>query len=450
MNFTPAQQAAFDSYLNGENIFITGPGGCGKSYFIQNVYSHAKENGKKIQVTSMTGCSAILLNCNAITIHKWGCLGLGKGEEFEMYKKILKMKKQNNYIDIDILVLDEVSMLNEKLFEILNYLCQTIRKTKDKPFGGIQLIFSGDFYQLPPVCIDRTNVAESNFCFQSSLWENTFHNSYLFDINFRQHEDPKYFNMLQEIREGQITFDTIGELIQCSKKKIDPNDPIQPTKIFPIKKTVETINKQQLGLLSERKYTFKPKMYYNTSEELKTIKDISGKNIQNEMDTIIKNSMFDENLSLCVGCQVMCICNLDQEKKLVNGSQGVVIDFQYNPEKNESYPLIKFDTISQPILIQPHPWYLESDKKYSVTQLPLILSWAITTHKSQGLSIEKALIDIGNNIFEFGQTYVALSRVKSLKGLYLTKVNAQKIKAHPKVVEFYKKLKKELNITSHT
>ena len=133
MNFTPAQQAAFDSYLNGENIFITGPGGCGKSYFIQNLYSHAKENGKKIQVTSMTGCSAILLNCNAITIHKWGCLGLGKGEEFEMYKKILKMKKQNNYIDIDILVLDEVSMLNEKLFEILNYLCQTIRKTKDKP-----------------------------------------------------------------------------------------------------------------------------------------------------------------------------------------------------------------------------------------------------------------------------------------------------------------------------
>ena len=113
-SFTPAQQAAFDSYANGENIFITGPGGCGKSYFIQKVYKHAKENGKNIRITSMTGCSAILLNCGATTIHKWGCLGLGKGEEFDIFKKIVKMKRQVNYIETDILVLDEISMLNEK------------------------------------------------------------------------------------------------------------------------------------------------------------------------------------------------------------------------------------------------------------------------------------------------------------------------------------------------
>ena len=173
MNFTITQQAAFDSYLNGENIFITGPGGCGKSYFIQHVYKHAKENGKKIQVTSMTGCSAILLHCNATTLHKWGGLGLGKGEETEMYSRILKMKKHTNYVDTDILIIDEVSMMNEKLFEVMNYLCQSFRKNKDKIFGGLQLICSGDFFQLPPVCKDKSNTAEGNFCFQSSLWENT-------------------------------------------------------------------------------------------------------------------------------------------------------------------------------------------------------------------------------------------------------------------------------------
>lgn len=441
MNFTQAQQAAFDSYLNGENIFITGPGGCGKSYFIQNVYQHAKENKKNIQVTSMTGCSAILLNCNATTIHKWGCLGLGKGEEFDIYKRIMKMKKYENYINIDILVIDEVSMLNEKLFETLNYLFQTFRKTKDKMFGNVQIIFSGDFYQLPPVCKDKTNIAEANFCFQSKIWDDVFHNCYIFDKNFRQHEDPKYFEMLTEIREGKVSFDTIGELIQCSKKTIALDDPIQPTKIFPIKKMVDTINQDELKKLETKKYIYNAKIY-NNKTELPSLKAISQKNIQNEMDTLMKNGMFEEKLELCIGCQVMCICNLDQENNLVNGSQGVIQDFHYDFNSNNYHPYVKFDHIEEPKLIQENMWFLETNQNFSVGQLPIILSWAITTHKSQGLSIEKALIDIGNNIFECGQTYVALSRVKSLKGLYLTKVNAQKIKAHPKVIEFYKKLKR--------
>ena len=176
------------------------------------------------------------------------------------------------------------------------------------------------------------------------------------------------------------------------------------------------------------------------------MKQITEKSIQNEMELMIKNSMFEENLQICEGCQVMCICNLDQENNLVNGSQGVVLDFHYDIEQNNYYPRVKFDKIAEPVVIKENSWYLESNNKYSINQLPIILSWAITTHKSQGLSIEKALIDIGNNIFEYGQTYVALSRVKTLNGLYLTRVNAQKIKAHPKVIEFYNSLKKELNI----
>ena len=164
---------------------------------------------------------------------------------------------------------------------------------------------------------------------------------------------------------------------------------------------------------------------------------IQDKSFKNEIESVKKNSIFENELILTIGCQVMCISNIDPSIQLVNGSQGVIIDFQYNVEENNYFPLIQFEHMKEPIIMQKHSWPIESNNHYTIQQLPLILSWAITTHKSQGLSIEKALIDIGNHIFEYGQTYVALSRVKSLKGLYLTKVNTKKIRAHPKVLRFY-------------
>ena len=148
--------------------------------------------------------------------------------------------------------------------------------------------------------------------------------------------------------------------------------------------------------------------------------------------------MFEFNLELCEGCQVMCVSNIDQEMGLVNGSQGIIMGFA--TEDNKTCPIVKFDNIEHPVTIRDHSWSLESNGNYCVSQLPLILSWAITIHKSQGMSIEKAVVDIGSSIFQYGQTYVALSRLKSLNGLYLTKVNAQKIKAHPQVIKYYKKL----------
>jgi ATP-dependent DNA helicase PIF1 len=440
-NFTKVQKKAFKSYLDGKNIFITGPGGCGKSYFIKKLYEHAKNNDKNIQITSMTGCSAILLDCNAITLHKWGCLGLGKGNENTIIKNIVKYGKANSYIDIDILVIDEISMLNEKLFEVVNYICQYFRKNNN-PFGGLQLICSGDFYQLPPVSKDKSNIAETNFCFKSKIWDSTFKsNCYLFDVNFRQNNDPEYFRILNEIREGTVSFDTIETLFNCSLKKIDENDPIKPTKIYPIRKTVENINQIELRKLTSKIYNYKPTIY-NKNNELMDINLIQDKTLKALIEFTINNALFEPNLQLCENCQVMCISNINQELGLVNGSQGVVKEFKFNIEKNKYYPVIQFDNIPTPITIEEHCWNIENERdKYMIKQLPIILSWAITIHKSQGLSISKALIDIGSNIFEYGQTYVALSRVKSLNGLYLTKVNAKKIKAHPEVIKFYKKLK---------
>ena len=133
-----------------------------------------------------------------------------ESNELSIYRSIIKRKQTQNYIDTDILVIDEISMLNQYLFEVLDYLCKKIRKC-DLPFGGIQIVASGDFYQLPPVCTDNDDIIQSNFCFQSDLWNNVFEsqNQFVFDVNFRQNEDEDYFTMLQEIRRGSPSFDTI-------------------------------------------------------------------------------------------------------------------------------------------------------------------------------------------------------------------------------------------------
>lgn len=438
-NFSEQQELAFNSYKGGENIFITGPGGCGKSYFIKKVYEDALQNHKKVSVTSMTGCSAILLGCNATTIHRWGTLGLGNSDPVQLTRKIMKMKRTGNYIETDLLIIDEVSMLNEKLFETLDTLCKRLRKEPNIPFGGMQLIFSGDFYQLPPVCKDKTNTKESNFCFQSALWDETFHNIYLFNESFRQQEDTEFCKMLMEIRKGQVSFDTVEKLVECSKKRINDDDPVKPTKIFPIKKTVDNINKTELSKLTEKMYKYNVSVYHN-EKKIMDIGLIQEKELKNMIDYTCQNSIFEQELELCIGCQVMCISNINQEIGLVNGSQGVVNKFVYSSENQQYYPVVKFDNIDEPITITENGWTLENNEHYQLKQLPLILSWAITTHKSQGLTIQKALIDIGSNVFEYGQTYVALSRMTSMDGLYLSRINAKKIKAHPEVMKFYNNL----------
>ena len=157
----------------------------------------------------------------------------------------------------------------------------------------------------------------------------------------------------------------------------------------------------------------------------------------------MKNSMCDEELVLKKGAQVMCISNVDQERNIVNGSQGIIIGFQTSTDGTfQKFPVVKFDRLVTPEVIKPHTWLNERNEKIGITQIPLILSWAITIHKSQGLSLEKAMINIGSNIFEYGQTYVALSRVKSLGGLYLQNINIHKIRANPKVKVFYESVQK--------
>ena len=171
-NLDSKQLNVLDQFKRGKNIFMTGPAGTGKSYLIKIIKKCCETMGKKYQVTALTGCASLLLNCNAKTLHSWSGIGIGNGDLDLILRRIRRKKGvSKRWKNIDVLIIDEVSMMSKKLFEILDYVAKEIRRDLD-PFGGIQLIFSGDFYQLPPVGNSETD--EGKFCFESNLWEMAF------------------------------------------------------------------------------------------------------------------------------------------------------------------------------------------------------------------------------------------------------------------------------------
>lgn len=415
MDFSVSQQKAFDKYLKGENVFITGAGGTGKSYFIKKVYENAKSRGLNVSVTAMTGCAALLLDCNAKTIHSWGSIGLGTDPIEVIIKRIVKYRKRDTWLNTDLLIVDEVSMLSCELFELLYRIAQDFRRNK-KPFGNMQIIFSGDFHQLPPVSKD------SKFCFESPFWNDCFKNQIILMENFRQKGDHTYQKVLNELREGNLTPESKDILRGCLNKK--PDELISPTLLYPVKRLSEQVNLFENMSLEGEEKVYKMK-YIETP----------NKKVEDELIKQKKNLIVDEEIRLKIGSQVMCTINLDQEQGIINGSQGKVIGFNgFND------PVVKFfykDTIRT---IGNHKWMNDTYETNGILQIPLILSWAITIHKSQGITLEYANINIGSNIFECGQSYVALSRVKSLEGLFIQALDFSKIKSNPKVIKFYESL----------
>jgi ATP-dependent DNA helicase PIF1 len=437
------QQIAFDKYIQGHNIFITGPGGSGKSALIRKINDHAQSRNKKIQVCALTGCAAVLLNCKAKTLHSWSGIGLGTGTIENNIRKIINSNfKKNIWKETSILVVDEVSMLSLKLFNMLNEIGKVVRKSQ-RPFGGIQLIFSGDFYQLPPVG-NKDEPDTSQFCFESDDWNSVFHRDCQIPLIkiFRQ-TDETYSNILNQIREGQIKRRTNDTLLQYVGREKPATLLVKPTKLYPTRNQVENINNNEMRLLDQDAKQFNIKYVYDEIEMSKEDKLIrqqfSADQIKKELDYLTTNLICDKELQLKIGCQVMCVVNIKStitnEELLCNGSQGIIIKFC----ETTSLPVVKFNN-GHIRTMTPHIWESENIPGIGVSQVPLILAWALTIHKSQGATMDVAEIDVGNNIFECGQTYVALSRVKSLDGLFLTSFDARKIKINKKVKVFYEEL----------
>lgn len=417
------QQLAFNKYIEGENIFITGPGGTGKSELIRRIYKHAIGRNKEIHVTAMTGCAALLLNCKATTIHSWSGIGIGNKPVDELVKKIRKNKfAKKMWLKTEILVLDEVSMLSKKLFDILNQIGKTLRNNGNL-FGGIQVIFSGDFYQLPPVG-DANEPESSKFCFESEEWLPKTQQIELVKI-FRQ-SDTKYADILNQIRKGRIKRSANDLLTSYVGRPIPPELVI--TKLYPTRNKVDNLNFQQMNDLESEEVEFN----LNTKISPTTSSKYSSAEIKYETDHLINNITCEKIVRLKVGAHVMCIVNIQGEQiEICNGSQGIITAFT-----SDGLPKVKFNNGVEMVMAR-HMWTSEKIPTIGVTQIPLILAWALTIHKSQGASLDAAEIDVGSGIFECGQTYVALSRVKSLEGLYLTSYDPSKIKINKKVFEFY-------------
>jgi ATP-dependent DNA helicase PIF1 len=443
------QLRAFELYKSGKNVFITGAGGSGKSYLIKHIYEDAIERNKKIFVTALTGTAAILLSANgfpASTLHSWARLGLANGTVDELVHRLQKNTyPRMRWMETQILVVDEVSMLSTRLFETFEKVARIIRREKNKgqelPFGGIQIIFTGDFYQLPPVITATEKKKYGQFCFESEKWEELFgDNQVILNKMFRQRE-VEYVNILNQIREGHIRKETVQILNQHVNKQYSSSLVIMPTKLYPLKKQVAEINQRKLAEINEE-----PVMYglkYGTDGEASELTDrlvihSTKEEIEYEHIFLKNNVRCEERLILKKGASVMCIVN-GLIGGICNGSQGVIIDF----DKPTKYPIVHFNN-GKIMTIPPYRWKSDAISRVYVEQIPLILAWALTIHKSQGASLDCAEIDVGSGIFECGQTYVALSRVRTMDGLYLTAFDPSAIIVSRKVRIFYDELKQRI------
>lgn len=430
MNLSVEQNQVIKLVQKDKNVFMTGPGGTGKSYLIDFICSMYPT--KKIQICALTGCAAELLT-NASTIHRWAGTGLSNGDKQGVINRVIR-KKQNikKWKQTDILIIDEVSMMSLKYFETLDLLGKTIRNN-GLPFGGIQLIFSGDFYQLPPVG-NESDPDSCKFCFESPLWNQTFSHVVVLKHIFRQ-TDPVFSKILRQIRRGGITeksHNILKERImnKDNKKDLSYGKELNPPLILPLKEAVKHINDNNMNKLDTPLQTYDYKIVY-TKDYIQTNKKV----IDYEINHLKKIMNAELSLQLKKGAHVMCVANIDMEgsNKIVNGSQGIVTDII------NDIPIVRFKN-GVTKLMTHHSWMSEDIEGLGIQQIPLILSWAITIHKSQGITLDSAIIDAGNNIFECGQIYVALSRLKSLQGLFLGEFNHHRIMTNPKVIEYYSSL----------
>ena len=399
--FSKSQQAVIELIKSKKNIFLTGIAGSGKSYLISRLRDTFPN--KQIVLTSTTGISAF--NIGGFTIYSYLALGLGDKDPRESVGRLSAAAKIS-IRRLDILVIDEVSMLSAELFQKINEILQRVRGNPYQ-FGGVQIILSGDLLQLEIIGKSFKPVIESRLFPDFVIATLT--------TNFRQKDDANWSELLNRLRINEMTESDLSVL----KTKVEQFD--EHNDLVVIKCTnagVNTINEKKYSQLSGDEHTYK--MVEKGSKTL--LFDL-------RKQFVAKGSA---ELKLKVGCKVMLTRNLDTEIGLTNGAIGIVTDFTPT-----GLPFVKFDHLDFKVIVERQEWVQEMGKeKCSITQIPLILSWANTVHKCQGLSLSKAVIDI-SSAFCNHQVYVALSRVRTLDGLRLKSFNKNKITVNKKMIEFY-------------
>ncbi len=404
----------------GHNIFVTGGAGTGKSFLLNYLKNHYSYLG--LAITASTGIAAV--NIGGSTIHSWAGIGLANlpieqiiGNLFSgKMSKIRRRIKQTN-----ILAIDEISMISANLFEILDKVLRAVREN-NKPFGGLQILLFGDFLQLPP--ITKYGEEKQEFCFNSNAWQELNLKTFELKEIFRQN-DKKFIKILNNLRFGKLDEDDEKQL-KSRVGACDDNAAIMPTILTSHNQKADKINLDEL-----KKIPYEEKVFSA---------EFSGD--QNKIELLKRNCLAVETLKIKVQAQVMMIKNTYQKDGIINGSLGVVRGFS----SKKNYPIVEFAN-GKIITIAPEEWLIESfdhetkqlKTEAQMTQIPLILSWAITIHKSQGLTLDKISCDLAQ-IFSDGQAYVALSRAKTLASVFISSINFNRISANPDAVRFYNQL----------
>lgn len=413
----------------GANVFLTGAPGAGKTYVLNQFVKQARQRGASVAVTASTGIAATHLNGQ--TIHSWSGVGVAQVMTDTLLKQI-KTRRGKRIRATDILVIDEISMMHAWLFDMVDQACRAVRRSPE-PFGGLQVVMSGDLFQLPPVSNtrrDRELVAPppelvamreryakagrnpNGFVTESLIWPEL--NPIVCYLTEQHRQDTgQLLDVLTDIRQGTVT-DTDRQALD-TRIGVEPAGDDVAISLYPNNRQADALNDSKLAQINEPEHRFEAE----SSGQVSLIKRLKSTMLAPEM------------LSLKVGAAVMALRN-DTNQQYVNGSLGTVVDFVSTTEGE--YPMVDFEN-GHTVIMQPAAWEMMDGETVlaSVKQVPLRCAWAITIHKSQGMTLDRARMDL-RRTFAPGMGYVALSRVESMDGLYLDGINERAFLVSPEAV----------------
>lgn len=407
------QAQALSVMMSGSPVFLTGAPGAGKSHVLNEFVRAARREKRKVAVTASTGIAAT--HIGGVTVHSWSGLGIRDSlTSRDLDVLATRDRLVTRYFGTDVLIIDEISMLQGSFLNMLDQLARAIRDL-DVPFGGLQMVLVGDMFQLPPI---TRGAQETDFAFCSQSWRNLDPESCYLSEQHR-HVGDELQNVLDAMRGDTLKEEHRHTLQSRTGLSPPPGDDV--TRLYSHNVDVDAINQRHLDALTGKSHRFA----------------MVTKGSAAAVAQLHKGMLAPAELELKVGAEVMFVAN-DQGKAYANGSLGHVIDLK------DERPTVELASNHRKISVEPHTWQLEEDGliRAEIKQLPLRLAWAITIHKSQGMSLDAAEVDLSRS-FTPGMGYVALSRVRTLGGLYLAGLNSMALRLNERIFELDQDLRRK-------